>query len=126
MHEMSITNALVEQVEAVLPAGARLTEVRLEVGVLEHLDAEIMELAWQAITDEKEEMQGAALKIKRVSLRIRCRNCGNEYEPPDIYGMICPECDSASPQVLQGSGVLLRGISAEQPDTAEKELRDGH
>lgn len=121
MHEMSIATALLEQVEAVMPENSRLAEVRIEVGALEHLDSEVMRLAWQSLTADAPPLAGSMLEIRRVSLRIRCRNCGCIYEPEDIYGMICPQCAAAQPEILQGSGIVLIGLSVDQEIQADQE-----
>jgi hydrogenase nickel incorporation protein HypA/HybF len=125
MHEMSIATALLEQVEQALPENSRLVEVRIDVGALEHLDSEVMRLAWQSLTAEAPALADSALEINRVSLRIRCRNCGCVHEPEDIYGMLCPQCASAQPEILQGSGIVLTGLSVDQEIQADKECPDG-
>jgi hydrogenase nickel incorporation protein HypA/HybF len=121
MHEMSIASALLEQVELSLPEEGRLVEVRIAVGALEHLDSEVMRLAWESLVFERPRLSSSALKVNHVSLRIRCRKCGHVHEPEDIYGMLCPLCASAQPEILQGSGIVLTGLSVDQELPAGKE-----
>ena len=68
---------------------------------LEHLDAEVMRLAWESLVLERPRLHGSSLEISHVSLRIRCRKCSHVHEPEDIYGMLCPLCNSAQPEILR-------------------------
>lgn len=125
MHEMSIATALLEQVEQALPPHSRLVEVRLSVGVIEHLEGVVMRLAWESLTADRPALAGSTLEIIRVSLRIRCGNCGHVHEPADVYGMLCPLCATARPEILQGSGIVLTGLSVDQQVQAGEECSDG-
>ncbi|MCK4871740.1 MAG: hydrogenase maturation nickel metallochaperone HypA [Phycisphaerales bacterium] len=118
MHEMSIATALLEQVQALLPEAATLTEVRIDIGSLEHLDSELMRFAWAALVESEPAVKGSALTITRIATRIRCKTCGHAYEPEDAYTMLCPQCGAAHPEVLAGSGIVLKGLTVEQPTQA--------
>lgn len=113
MHEAAITEALLEQVRTHAPGAARVRAVRVEVGALEHLDAEVMGTIWRAMTEDSP-LSGARLEITPEPVRVRCRACGREFEPEDRAILLCPECGRASPQILSGSGVILRSIELEQ------------
>jgi len=115
MHEISIMQALLEQVRALKPDGALLREVHLEVGELEHLDGEVMQTGWTVLTSGSE-LAGAVLSITRVPVRVRCRVCGQEYEPEDVAVLLCPNCEAVQPEVLEGTGVLLRRMAIDEPD----------
>lgn len=112
MHEAAILEALREQVESFTPADGRLLLVRLEVGGLEHLDPGVMTDLWAIVTDATR-LAGSDLRVTRVPVRIRCRACGEEYEPEDPAVLVCPACGVARPEVLAGSGVLLRSLEVE-------------
>ncbi|MHC4446358.1 MAG: hydrogenase maturation nickel metallochaperone HypA/HybF [Planctomycetota bacterium] len=118
MHETTVILALLEQVASFVPDGAVLTEVRIEVGQLEHLDEDLMQAAWSAMT-EGSDMARVEMHIGRAPLRVRCRGCQHEYEPQETVLLHCPQCGGARPEILQGSGVLLRSIEVEQPTEAE-------
>jgi hydrogenase nickel incorporation protein HypA/HybF len=113
MHEAAITEALVEQVREFLPASATLTGVRIEVGELEHLDPVVMRTVWEVATAGTE-LEGAALTIERVPLSVRCRRCGTEHAPEDPAILLCPDCGAVAPEVLRGSGVVLRSLEVEE------------
>ena len=115
MHELSMVQSLLEQVRSFMPDGAALREIRLEVGGLEHLEGEVMQSAFDALT-EGSDLQGAALSITRIPVRLRCRSCQQEYEPEDAAILLCPNCGAVRPDILQGTGVLLRSLEVDQPD----------
>jgi len=112
MHETSIIDSLIEQVGTFAPPGAEVEVVRIDVGQLEHLDDEIMRLAWKAMTPDTP-CAGAVLEIDRIPVHVRCQACSHEYQPEDEAMLVCPECASAQPEILQGAGVLLRSLEVE-------------
>lgn len=113
MHEASICQSLVEQVRGCLPDGATPTLVRIDVGQLEHLDDEVMGAMWSAMTQDTD-LSGTVLEIEHTPVRVRCGSCGAEYRPEDLMLLVCPDCGSARPELLAGTGVILRTIEAEQ------------
>jgi hydrogenase nickel incorporation protein HypA/HybF len=115
LHEAAITAALVEQVRSFVPAGATLDAVRVEVGELEHLDSEVMRTLWQAMIEDTD-LAGAELEIDRVALSVRCGACGEVWNPEDPAILLCPKCGVVRPEVLEGSGILLRSLSVEEPE----------
>jgi len=119
MHEMSVVESLVDQVRAHVPDGSEVIEIHLEVGALEHLDADIMQLAWESYILDSE-LAGAALIIERVPMGVRCGVCGQDYEPEDMACLICPNCGDVRPEVYRGKGIVLQCIEIEdgRPSTA--------
>ena len=114
MHEGAIAEALLEQVRKYLPDHAVLREIHIDVGRLEHLEEMVLQTFWAALTKGTDE-EGSLLSIKVIALKVRCRACGMEYEPDDPSIMLCPQCDAARPEVLEGSGVVFRRMEVEQP-----------
>ena len=108
---MSIIQSLTGQIAEHLPAKAHPQNVTITVGSLEHLDAEVMQLAWDVATRESP-LQNTQLTIERVDVRVRCRSCDQEFAPLDAAYLVCPECGLARPEVLEGWGVTLKSIEA--------------
>ena len=119
MHEMAIAESLVEQVGRFTPPGAILREVHLQVGGLEHIEPEALRTAWTVLTDGTG-LAGAELCITREALRVRCRECGKEFEPDDPVIILCPQCGTSRPEILQGMGVLLQSLEVDQPETSQE------
>jgi len=115
MHEGAIAEALLEQVRTFLPKDAVLREVHIDVGRLEHLEPAVLETFWVALTKGETE-EGSLLSINCIPLKVRCRSCAAQYEPEDPAIMMCPQCGSAQPEVLRGSGVILKSMEVEQEE----------
>ena len=115
MHELSIVQALLEQVEEALPPDHRLLLVRIRVGELEHLDADVMdEVVSVAVADTP--LRTGRLEVVRVPLEVRCRACETLHRPEDVLVLACPACGEVRPEITAGSGVLLQSIEAERVD----------
>lgn len=112
MHEAAVARALWEEVRRHLPEGGRLLRVAVEVGELEHVEADTLRTHFVAQA-EGTPLEGAELELTRVPLRVRCRTCGAIHRPPDPALLLCPECDAVRPEVLEGGGILLRSLEVE-------------
>ncbi len=109
MHEAAIAESLLEQVRSFAPEGSRVATVRIEVGGLEHIEPEVMDVVWRALVLGSP-YEGAELAVERVPLRVRCRACGAESQPDDLAILTCGVCDAVRPEVIEGSGILLRSL----------------
>lgn len=127
MHELAIVEALADGIRSYLPADAALVRAIVEVGSLEHLDAEVLQSAWTAFTDAPP-LLGGRLEILWTPVRVRCRSCGHEYAPDRTEYLVCPRCDQARPDILEGWGVTLRTIEADvgDEDLAATSLEGGY
>lgn len=114
MHEAAIAEALLGQVRTLVPAGAQLLSLRVDVGELEHIDPEVLAAAWEGLTPAGEEGHGARLDVERIALRVRCAACGAESRPEDPAILVCTVCGAVRPEVLAGSGIILRSLEVEE------------
>ncbi|MFG0283122.1 MAG: hydrogenase maturation nickel metallochaperone HypA [Phycisphaerales bacterium JB039] len=115
MHEGAIAEALVEQVGRWLPPGAALQRICIEVGALEHIEAEPLRWHWVALT-EGTALAGAELVVERIPLEVRCAACGRTYEPEEPALLVCPGCGAARPEILRGTGIVLKRLEADEPE----------
>lgn len=106
MHELAITESLVDAVTARLP-GQRVTCVRLEIGALSGVVAESVRFCFDLVT-EGTCLEGAALEIAQPEAQCRCRSCGREFEP-DGPIVLCP-CGSAEVTVLAGQELKITSV----------------
>ena len=113
MHELSLVQALAERLES-LASERRATGIRrvvLEVGAIANVSPELLEQAFSAFQEAEPLLRGAALEVRRVPLRLRCRRCGRE-SMPERPAFRCPVC-SSSAEVVQGEELLLRQVELE-------------
>jgi hydrogenase nickel incorporation protein HypA/HybF len=98
MHELSITQSVVDAV-CERAAGRTVRKVTVQVGALTAVVPEAMRFCFDVVA-EGTVVAGAALEIERRAAVVRCRDCGADFEPPDLI-LLCP-CGSADVTVTAG------------------------
>ena len=106
MHELAITESVVEAVTERLP-DARITCVRLEIGALSGVVADAVRFCFDLVT-EGTNLEGALLEVTETAGRCQCRACGREFEP-DGPIPICP-CGSVETTVLSGQEFKIASV----------------
>ncbi len=124
MHELSIASALRDQVLQHLPQSLVLRRASLDVGTLEHLDPAVLRIAWDSLASIPR-LQGSALDIRHVPVRLRCRACDREYAPPHQAQLSCPHCSHTRPEVLEGWGIVLVSLETGPPDEERADQQNG-
>lgn len=102
MHELSLLQGLVEQVEAAARAegAARVASVTLRLGALSGAEREPLEFCFPMAV-EGTLLEGARLAVEPVPVRVRCRGCGAESEPePPLVA--CARCGGGDVELLAG------------------------
>ncbi|MFP4381768.1 MAG: hydrogenase maturation nickel metallochaperone HypA [Candidatus Sumerlaeia bacterium] len=116
MHEMSIASSLFQQVEEITRDQAihDVSEVEVEIGVLQLVVPEALVMAWDALRKDTC-LQDATLKIVEVAPLARCRQCGKEFEP-SVDMFLCPDCTIADVEILAGNDIILKSIIGEKEE----------
>ncbi|MFI5735482.1 hydrogenase maturation nickel metallochaperone HypA [Kribbella sp. NPDC051587] len=107
MHELAITESMVEAIVAKVGDGA-VDVVRLEIGRLSGLVSDSVRFCFEIVAAGTG-LEGARLDIDEPPGRAYCRECGEEFALDEPI-MLCP-CGSANLDIL--SGRQLRIISVE-------------
>lgn len=105
MHELAITQSIVEQV-ADRMAGRRVTEVALEIGVLSGVEAESVRFCFDLVAAGTP-LEGAVLRIHAPEGRARCHRCGEDFVCDRLA--LCP-CGSAEVKILSGDELLIKSV----------------
>jgi hydrogenase nickel incorporation protein HypA/HybF len=92
VHEFSIAEALVVQVERHAAPGVRVREVEIVVGALRGLEPEALEMCWQAVTMETR-LEGSVLKVEQRPWSLSCSQCGRTWTSPVPF----VECTCGNP-----------------------------
>ena len=110
MHELSIAQALVEQVEAARQAngGGRVVSVDVRIGQWQHVVPEVLTSYFDYLT-QGTPLEAARLHIGPVSPTAKCDECGHEFVVEDIY-LICPSCASRTCGLVTGRELHLVGM----------------
>ena len=110
MHELSIAQAIVKQLEQVSAEhdGAHVTQVHLRVGTLSGVDPEALRTVFPLAADGTVAAQ-AELDIKDIDARIRCKACSRESSPCFPF-LACELCGSTDTENLQGHELLIQSV----------------
>lgn len=110
MHEMSITQGVVEICES-SAAGRKVLAVVLEIGELSNIIPEAVEFCFEACTRDTS-LDGARLVIERIPGRGRCRECFAEFAVKAYYEN-CPACGGYKVEILSGEELRVKELEVE-------------
>jgi hydrogenase nickel incorporation protein HypA/HybF len=120
MHELSIAQAIIEQLESAITEPADraggICTIRLRIGMLTAVVPEALEFSFE-LAAEGTIAQGAKLDIEQVPLVVLCPLCQAERELPDPAHLVCPICQTRTPDIIRGRELEI--ISVEVRDAAE-------
>ncbi len=114
MHELSIAEALIEQVHAELQRNGKcgpVKQLELVVGRLSGVHCEALRFAIELLAPGTA-LAGAALSIRQPPAVSHCRHCGAETEIEDMVSG-CPRCHSPQIVIEQGRELMLESIEIE-------------
>jgi hydrogenase nickel incorporation protein HypA/HybF len=128
MHEWALAEAVVSAAsETAEKEGLKeVTEVKIKVGELQQIEADIFEFALSQLKTKR--LKNAKFKIEQISAKLRCRVCGNQWAfseeklnkgtaeaihfvPEIAHAYVrCQKCGSPDFEILEGRGVWLQSI----------------
>lgn len=114
MHELSIAEALIEQVGRELRRAGqsgRVQRLELAIGRLSGVHCDSLRFAFELISPGTI-AEGATLDITQPGAVCSCRQCGVET-PIDELVAECPKCGSPNIAIEQGRDLLLNAIEVE-------------
>ena len=115
MHELSIAQSLVEELErAARHEGASaVTRVAITVGRLSGVEPEALRMAFP-LAAEGTPVEGAELDMEMVPARVHCPQCGDDTAPPYPF-MACGTCGSSDIEVISGRELLIQSAELSVP-----------
>jgi hydrogenase nickel incorporation protein HypA/HybF len=106
MHELSITQSLVEAV--LNRTGGRLvTGVNLRIGPLSGVLPDAVRFCFEVVSADTP-LAGAVLRIDEPQGRGRCRSCRDEFVLEDMF-LLCP-CGSADVEIVSGRELMVTSV----------------
>lgn len=113
MHELSIVSNIYSIVEDVARQNnlVRVTRISLVIGKMRQVVPVAMEMAFKAVTKDTI-VENALLEMKFLPIIMCCKACGFSSEIDD-YVFICPQCESAQLDIIQGQELLISHIEGE-------------
>ncbi len=115
MHELSTMIHLVNLAAdaAGKEGGGKITSMEVSVGEMSGiLGCYLKQYFPQAAKGTTAE--GAELVIHEIPVKVRCLQCGREYEPDRETGRVCPECGSAMGKIIAGRDVVLDSVTVSE------------
>ncbi len=111
MHERSLVQALIRQVDQVVAenGGGRVAEVRVQVGPLSGVEPLLLRSAFEHCAPATC-AANAKLVIDEVPLTAVCEECDHAFELAD-YRFRCPRCGAKSVRVTQGDDFQLLSVT---------------
>ena len=115
MHELSIVEALIDQVGKELDRAGqpgRVMRVELSVGRLSGVHGESLRFAFGLLAPGTR-VEKAELVIQEPKAVSRCRACGAQVEIDDLV-VECPRCGSSDITIEGGRELTLQSIEIEE------------
>jgi len=113
MHELSLAQTLVEQVERIRARenGAAVISVTVNIGALSGVDRSAFEFAFPLVA-EGTALAGAALVIEMTPAASTCEHCG-EISPLSLDDIRCAKCGSRDVRITAGRDFLIQSVELE-------------
>ena len=115
MHELSIATAVLNT--ACKHAGERrVSAVAVRAGALRQVIGESLDFYFEIVARDTV-CQGARLELTEIPARLRCNDCGHEWQPT-MPAFRCPACGSGPADVLTGEELEVDYIEVEEMEAA--------
>ncbi|HEV3278090.1 MAG TPA: hydrogenase maturation nickel metallochaperone HypA [Terriglobia bacterium] len=114
MHELSIAMSIVEMAEQESEQrGARVGAIHLRLGPLAGVVKEALLSAYE-LACENTSLEGSTLIVEDVPILVYCPQC-RERRTLNSMRFQCPECQTPTPEVLQGRELEIFALELEEP-----------
>jgi len=110
MHEYSIVQSLMEQIETIAKENDAQTVMRvvIKIGVMSGVEPHLLEIAFDTFK-ERTICEHAELVMNIQPLTLLCTACQSQSELENIQ-YCCPECESLEVKVVDGEDMFLMSI----------------
>ena len=117
MHELSVCQAMLEQVEnlAAQHHATSVSIIKVSIGPLSGVEAALLAQAFPVAAAGSIAEQ-AALEIEMMPIRVRCRQCNAESEAT-VNRLLCGACGHWQTTVISGDEMLLNSVEFEKVAT---------
>ncbi|MBN2446368.1 MAG: hydrogenase maturation nickel metallochaperone HypA [Phycisphaerae bacterium] len=122
VHEMSIVSAMMNQLMTLAEQqqATRITAVELEVGRMQLVVPEALDMAWEALREGTVAAE-ATLTMTEVPVAANCRKCDERFEPDVDYSFMCPRCLEADIEIVSGNDIVLKSVTFETEERTDAE-----
>lgn len=113
MHEYSVVQSLLEQIETIADEhnAERVTKIIVKIGKMSGVEPHLLEIAFNTFK-EKTICDGADFVMNVQPLTVMCTQCGARSELEEVYYR-CPECEGLEIDVVDGEEMYLMTLEME-------------
>jgi hydrogenase nickel incorporation protein HypA/HybF len=113
MHELAVTEEILRVAleHAERAQATRITDVHLVIGDLSTVVDDSVQFYFDFLSPDTI-AAGAKLHFTRIPARLRCRQCGTEFEPQE-RDYHCPQCETLGGEVVAGKEFYLDSMQVE-------------
>jgi hydrogenase nickel incorporation protein HypA/HybF len=113
MHELSVCNALLTQVERIAKEhnARRVTRIVLRIGPLSGIEPALLRRAYPLAAAGTVAAE-AELAIENTDVVVRCSTCGSETAVP-ANRLLCGQCGDFRTRVISGEDMILQTLELE-------------
>lgn len=110
MHELSVCQALVEQVEALArrQQAQRVALIEVAIGPLSGVEPQLLEQAYP-FAAAGSLAEGAELRLELAAVRVHCDHCQQDSEA-SVNRLVCGHCGNWQTSLLSGDELLLTRV----------------
>ena len=107
MHEMSICQGLIDQVERIAEekGASQVHSITLSIGPLSGVEPLLLSRAYE-IARAETVAKNAVLEIETGPIVVECRTCGASGAA-EVNRLLCPSCGNWQVNLVQGDEMLL-------------------
>jgi hydrogenase nickel incorporation protein HypA/HybF len=107
MHEMSICQSLMDQVEKIASeqGASRVDSIVLSIGPLSGVEPVLLNHAYEAARI-RTVAENADLQIETGPIEVKCRSCGSSGEA-EVNRLLCSSCGDWQVDLIKGDELLL-------------------
>ncbi len=111
MHELSLCQGLLRQVEAIAAEHdqSRVRRITLRIGPLAGVEPQLLQQAFEIARNGSSAAE-AQLQIDSAPLCIHCPGCHADH-PAELPRLSCPHCGSEQTTLISGDELLLVSVS---------------
>jgi hydrogenase nickel incorporation protein HypA/HybF len=122
MHELSVCQSLLEQVERIAAdhGAERVERIRVRIGPLSGVEADLLRSAYP-LAAAGTIAEGAELDIEPAPVLVHCVTCGAETEATPNR-LLCGACGDWHTRLVSGDELLLASLELSVPDEVPEDL----
>jgi hydrogenase nickel incorporation protein HypA/HybF len=113
MHELSITEALIEQIRRQTPAGMTVLKAKVEIGPRQSIEEDSLRFAWEALIAATD-LKWASLDLVFLPWTITCFKCHHKWSALDPLER-CKTCGSVATRADGSNDLRLLSLEV-SPD----------